>query len=115
MLSFLHKLALRLIWIKPVCIVVAVLGVLATAVAVFIDTPFWQSALEPSVVMTLWGMMLYAFVQLFRAVPEPAQPNDKFFRKLTAWIKRFLYSVLAVLVIVLTLTLLWLSVRLLLT
>lgn len=112
MLLTLHNIARRLAWCRPVAIILALAGLAGTFASLFAANGSLGHLLEPSLVLTLWGMMLYAFIQLFQRIPPPVLPKDDFLTRLGARIILACYTVLAFMVVVVSAVLLWMSVRL---
>ena len=112
MLLFIHNLARRLHWSRPVAVLLSITGLAGTAASLFVSGGSLGHLLEPSLVLTLWGMMLYATLQLFQTIPPPVLPHDNFLTRLGTRIILALYSLLAFLVVLLTCVLVWLSFRL---
>lgn len=112
MLYRLHRLARRLMGLRPLTIALVILGLAGGLASLFAADEALAHWLEPSLVLTLWGMMLFAFIQMFQAIPPPVLPHDDFLTRLVTRTKLALHSVLAGLVLVVTGMLLWMSVRL---
>ena len=112
LLLTLHNIAVKLRWCRSVAGIVALLGVGGVFVSLFLAAGNYGHLLEPSLVVTLWGMMLFAFVQLFQQIPPPVLPQDDFITRVGSRLILALYSLLALLVVLVTLVLLWMSYRL---
>jgi zinc transporter ZupT len=112
MLLFIHNIASRLHWCQPLAIVIACAGLAGIVFSLFAGNGSYGHLLEPALVLTLWGMMLYSTLQLFRRIPPPVLPHDDFLTRLGTRILLALYTLLAFLVVVLTCVLVWLSFRL---
>lgn len=112
MLLTLHKIARRLVWCRFLALVLAAVGITGTVASLFAGKGNLSSLLEPSLVLTLWGMMLFAFIQLFRRIPPPVLPHDSFMTKLGTRIVLAGYTLLAFLVVIVTCTLFWMSLKL---
>lgn len=63
--------------------------------------------------VTLWALMLFAFIRLFQSIPAPVLPQDSFFERLAARCKLALYQLLALGVAGLGLVLVVMSLKLL--
>ena len=113
-LFLLHKLACRLQWAGPIAILLAALGFAGVLLSLLGDPSRYSAWLEPALVLVLWGMMLYAFLNLFRRIPPPVLPHDDFLTRLGSRIVLALYTLLAFLVVLVTLVLVWMSTRLIL-
>jgi zinc transporter ZupT len=112
MLLTLHKIACRLLWCRPLAVLLACAGLAGIGVSLFAGKGSLGHLLEPSLVLTLWGMMLFSCLQLFRRIPPPVLPHDNFLTRLGGRIILALYTMLAFLVVVTTCMLVWVSVRL---
>ena len=55
-----------------------------------------QQALGIALGVTVWALMLFAFIRLFQSIPPPVLPKDSFFERLRSRCKLALYHVLAV-------------------
>lgn len=114
MLLTLHRLARRLLWARPVSIILVVLGLGLTLASLFGPVDRFGHWLEPSFSLTLWGMLLFAFIQLFQHIPPPVLPQDDFLTRLGSRISLALYSLLALAFVITSLALFMMSVRLIL-
>lgn len=74
-----------------------------------------ESAMLPALVGFLWAVLLYSFSRLFAEVPERPQPQHGWRQRLSLRLRRWLMSIIAILVILLTLAVLVLSWQLLRT
>ncbi len=85
---------------------------LATAVLFQIDaTP--SLSLGVALGLTVWALLLFAFIRLFQSIPPPVLPKDTFFERLRGRCKLALYHLLAVGVLVVGAAVLSMSVKLL--
>lgn len=112
MLLVLHRIASRMLWCRPLAIVIGIAGVGGVFVSLFLANGDLGHLLEPSLVLTLWGMMLFSFVQLFQRIPPPVLPHDDFITRLGSRMILACYTLLAFLVILVTIILVWMSYRL---
>jgi cytochrome b561 len=109
----LHKLALQLRPLLPWCYAVGFGGLgLAAAVLLQIDAKP-SLALAVALGLTVWALLLFAFIRLFQAIPPPVLPKDTFFERLWSRCKLGLYHVLAFGVIIIGLALVSMSLKLL--
>lgn len=69
--------------------------------------------LIPIVIGLLWSIFLYSFVGSFQEIPEPPQPNHKFFSRVKARFARVLYWLLALITVFTSVGVVVISVRLL--
>lgn len=114
MLIRLHRLAQKLLFLRFLSIALAIASLLLAIYCLLIDSTFTARALEPSIVTALWGLLLFAYLQLFQHIPPPVLPHDGFLKKLSTKIKLALYTLLAFIVIATSILLFWMSLRLLL-
>lgn len=112
MLLMLHKLATRLRGCQPLAILLGLAGLLGILISLFAGEGQWGHWLEPSLVLTLWGMMLFSFLRLFRRIPEPVLPHDDFLTRLGTRLILAGYTLLAFMVVVVSCLLAWMSFRL---
>ena len=112
MLLALHKLACQITWCRPLTLLLVVSGLGGTLVSLFVNNGSYAHWLEPSLVLTLWGMMLFSFIQLFQRIPPPVLPHDDFMARLGTRILLACYTVLAFLVVLVSCILVWMSYRL---
>ena len=108
----LHQLALKIRWCRKLAIVTGMAGLGGVIFSLFVAGGSYGHWLEPSLVLTLWGMMLFAFIQMFQKIPPPVLPGDDFITRLGSRIVLACYSLLALLVIVVSIILMWMSYRL---
>lgn len=112
MLFTLHRIARHMRWARPVAVVLGCSGLAGIAVSLFAAGGSLGHLLEPFLVLTLWGMMLFSFLQLFQRIPPPVLPHDDFLTRLGTRIVLGLYTLLAGLVVIISCVLVWLSYRL---
>lgn len=111
MLLRLHKLALRLRPALPWCYLVG-FGSAACAVAVLFRENSTQLALGLSLGLSVWALLLFAFIRLFQTIPPPVLPKDSFLERLWSRIRLGLYHLLALGVVIIGLVLVSLSLKL---
>jgi len=112
MLLTLHKIALGMKWCRPLAILLGITGLAGVLASLFVVNENLGHLLEPSLILTLWGMMLFSFIQLFQKIPPPVLPHDDFLTRLGTRIILAIYTLLAFLVILVSCILLWMSFRL---
>jgi hypothetical protein len=113
MLSRFHRLAR---WLAPWRrVVMAAIFVSAASVvyALVSRGTTTTGPLIPSLLCTLWLLLLLAFIELFRQVPRPPSRGDKFFLRMSLKLKRGFYWLLALVVAGVTALVTGLSVKLL--
>lgn len=109
----LHTLALRLWSFLPWCLVL-MLGSIALAVFVLFRGGAQASlTLGIALMLALWALLLFAFINLFQAIPAPVLPRDTWFERLLSRIKLALYHLLALGVLVVGLVVILMSLKLL--
>ena len=112
MLLTLHRFAVRLRWCRPLALVLMLGAVAGVFASLFAAGGTLGHLLEPALVLLLWSMMLYSFIQLFQRIPPPVLPHDDFLTRLGSRILLAVYTLLALLVIIVSCVLLWMSLRL---
>lgn len=108
----LHQIALRIRWCRSIAILFGLAGLSGFVASLFMEGGRYGHWLEPSLVLILWGMMFFTFIQLFQRIPTPALPQDDFITRLGSRILLFFYSLLALAVVIVSLILVWMSYRL---
>jgi cytochrome b561 len=109
----LHRLALRLRPLLAWCYVIGFGGALFTLYLVFRDDSGATQSLALALGITIWALLLFAFIRLFQSIPGPVLPGDTFFERLRARCKLALYHLLALGVVVVGLALAAISMKLL--
>ncbi len=113
-LLYLNRLARFLKPLRITLIIVTFLALLLTACSLLVRSAFTLNLLEPSIVVSLWGMLLLASTEVFQQLPDPELPKDVFIQRMLSRLKFLFFSVLALIVLFVSLLLAWLSLRLLL-
>lgn len=113
LLYALHRLALRLLPLRPACLLLAAGGFLSGVAAALQAPAQWSWQLRLSLILAFWALMLYAFLQLFRELPPPVLPQLGWLERLRDRLRLLLYQGLALLVLALTLMLIMMSLKLL--
>ncbi len=113
LLHALHRAALRLLVLRPYCLLLAAGGLLSGLYAAVQAQELWSWQLRLSLILAFWALMLFAFLTLFRELPPPVLPQLGFMERLRDRLHLLLYQGLAVLVAALTLLLLQMSLKLL--
>jgi hypothetical protein len=114
MLERLHQIAIRLIAFKPLVIFGILLFSILTMISLITTNPESDSFLNASILGTIWTLLLYSFLQLFQSIPRLPDASDGFFKSIIVKIKRGLYFLLSLAIIMTTIALLWMSFRLIL-
>ena len=112
MLLTLHRIASRLQGVKPLTMLLVAAGLAGTLASLFAGGGAYAHWLEPSLILTLWGMLTFAYLQLFRQIPPPVLPHDTFLVRLGTRFLLLLYTLLALLVVIVAAVLLFMSLRL---
>jgi hypothetical protein len=113
-LLYLNRFAKLLKPIRIGLIVFTFFALLLTAYSLLVRSAFTLNMLEPSIVVSLWGMLLLANTELFQQLPDPVLPKDSFLQRMLSRCKLFFFYLLALIVLFVSLLLAWLSLRLLL-
>lgn len=113
MIDKLRTAVLKVQWLKPIFVVIAV-----ASIAMFAYVIFGQSGMAkddyyllPSVVMLLWSLVACALLFTFVHVPEKPDKSIGFFRRIGIRCKRGYYYILAILSLGTTLAMLLVSFR----
>lgn len=91
----LHKLAQTLRPLRRWCLLSALAGVLLSVFALLRTDTIASPLLRFAIVLTLWSLLLFAFIQLFQNIPAPVLPKDNFIERLRSRVKLGLYQLLA--------------------
>jgi len=109
----LHKLALQLQWLAPWCYAIGFGGAACTLYFVLRNDADVTQWLTLALGITVWALLLFAFIRLFRSIPAPVLPGDSFFERLQARCKLALYHLLAAGIVVVGILLAMMSLKLL--
>lgn len=109
----LHKLALRLQFLLPWCYCLVFGGVLLALTALYVGGVAPSARLTLGLGLSLWALLLFAFIRLFQSIPPPVLPKDTFFERLKSRVKLWLYHLLALGVLVVGVALVAMSLKLL--
>ena len=110
----LHKFAQTLLPLRKWCLLFAMTGVFCGTYALLREATMDSPLLRIAIVLTLWSLLLFAFIQLFQNIPAPVLPKDRLLDRLRSHIKLGLYQVLALGVAALGIMLITMSFKLLL-
>ena len=113
LLHKLHRIALWLLPFRMVFLLLALLALLGGLYAAITDNAVYSVQLRLFLIFSLWALMLFAFIQLFRRIPPPVLPGLGFFERLRDRLRLLLYQGLALFVAALTLFLVAMSLKLL--
>jgi hypothetical protein len=113
LLQFLHKLALMLGWLRPILLALAVMGVVVSGKAMLDGSQLYDMQLKLGLLFSLWCLILYATLQLFRQLPPPVLPKLSLYERVRNRLNLWLRQGLAVFIIVVTIILFRVSFRLL--
>lgn len=114
LLAFLNRLARALKPVRAALLILTFFALLLTAYSLLVRSAFTLNLLEPSIVVSLWGMLFLATTELFLHPPDSVLPKDPFFQRVLSRLKLFFFSLLALIVLLVGILLVWLSLRLLL-
>jgi hypothetical protein len=109
----LHKLALELRPLLPFCYLLGFGGAALTLYLLFRQSASSSQLLSVALGLTVWALLLFAFIRLFQSIPSPVLPGDSFFERLWSRCKLALYHVLALAVVIISVVLLSMSLKLL--
>jgi hypothetical protein len=108
----LHKLAVGLLPLLPFSLALALGGVALSIYALVGSGASPSPLLGLALILTLWALLLFAFIRLFQTIPAPVLPQDRFFERLWSRTRLLLYHLLALGVVVLGLSLISMSLKL---
>ena len=111
LLLWLHRLALQLRPLLPLCYVIGP-GAAAVALVLLLYGEAEDQWLSLALGLSIWALMLYAFIHSFQSIPPPVLPQDSFFERLQNRCRLALYHLLAVALVVIALMLVSMSVKL---
>ena len=100
---------------KPFVIFVGMVAITIFGLEVLgiIGTPGEDVLLIPSIVLSLWAIVLWTMLQSFPGVPERLDKSARFFKRIKSKMVRLSYYLLVILFVATTVMLIWLSFRLL--
>ena len=67
----LHRLARKLLPLRAWCLLLALAGILLSTYAIIVAEPEASPLLRIAIVLTLWSLLVFAFIQLFQNIPAP--------------------------------------------
>jgi cytochrome b561 len=108
----LHKFALQLRPLLPWCYLVG-FGSAAVATAVLFQENGSTQVLGIALGLSVWALLLFAFIRLFQTIPPPVLPKDSFLERLWSRARLGLYQLLALAVLIIGLVLVAMSLKLL--
>ena len=113
MLKGLSSISKRLVWAKPILVVVSLLFVGMLLSSVFGVGYFKDDVyLMPGLVGALWAGLLFNLVNIFPHFPSKPNKDITFFSRLKIWFIRFMFSLLAIVFLVLSVVVVMLSFKL---
>ena len=110
----LHKFARRLQPLRNWCLLLAFAGVCLSAFALLRAGNEASTQLRVGILLTLWSLLFFAFIQLFQNIPAPVLPKDRLLDRVRSRIKLALYQLLALGVVTVGILLVSMSLKLLL-
>jgi len=108
----LHTFALRLLPLRLWSLGAAFLGILLTAFGLLQQSDEPPLLLRLALVLTLWGLLVYSFLSLFRHPPPLVLPHDRLRERVRTRLRLGAYYLLAAMVTFTGLTLLSMSLKL---
>lgn len=112
MLDQLHFLATRMRWLQPLAVATGLLSLALAGYVMLAATDMTEALLIPAILGFCWSLVVYSLVGLFSAVPPRVDEQAGFLRRTGARFQRLFKSLLAVSFLGLTLTMVWLTVKL---
>lgn len=113
MIERLEKFARQFYWLKPILLVIAV-GSLLTSVVVTLRANALSDdvLLIPALLLFCWCCITYSVLSLFVSVPARADHNTGRWKRIKISLVRSIYFLLALVTVILTLMLLYISYQL---
>jgi len=111
MLEVFQALAIRLHWLRPVAMVIAVLFGVFFIYAIFAENAP-DNHLTTGIIGTLWGLLLLTFLNIFPTVPPLPNPEQSLWQRIKLRLRRSGYLLLMVAVLALTFACVWVTLRL---
>jgi hypothetical protein len=108
----LHKLALWLRPVLPLCYLLGFAG-LVLAVIGLLRNNTGDADLSLGLGLAMWALLLFAYIRLFQSIPPPVLPQDALLDRLRSRIQLMLYHVLALAMLLVGAALIAMSVKLL--
>jgi hypothetical protein len=90
----LHKLALRLKPLLPLCYLLGFVGLVLTVLGL-VQRGADEADLSIGLGLTMWALLLFAFIRMFQSIPPPVLPKDPFLDRLRGHIQLMLFRLLA--------------------
>ncbi len=114
LLLFLYRSSRLLRPLKLPLIVLTLFALLLTTYCLIASSGLALDLLEPAIVISLWGMLLLAAIELFQNQPLTHATEEHFWQRLLNRGKMLMASFMALLTVLVFAALIWLSLRLLL-
>jgi len=110
-LLHLHRLALGL---RPLLRFSRLVGFAAAVIAIglLLRNEASNALLAITLGLSLWALMLDAFIRLFQSIPPPVLPHDNFLERFISRLRLAAYHVLAFSVVLVALALVAMSIKL---
>lgn len=97
----------------PFCYLLGFGGAALTVYLLFREAAASNQLLGVALGLTVWALLLFAFIRLFQSIPPPVLPGDSFLERLWSRVKLALYHLLALGVVIISVVLLSMSLKLL--
>ena len=112
MIDIFAELSKRIYWVKPIAYVMGVgfVGLFGYAI-IFRNAGDTDVFLIPSVLGVIWSLLLISIITVFPNVPSKPSSDDKFFKRLKIRLKRGMYHLLGILLLILSITIILLSLK----
>jgi hypothetical protein len=114
LLLTLNRLALRLLPLRIPSAIVTALGWLALMWALARSDESYSLFLRATLTLTLWSLLLFAFLSLFKALPQPPLPALKWHERMLARLRLSLFRIMTFAFIALAFAVLAISIKLML-
>lgn len=114
LLLTLNKAAIRLLPLRTACAIVTAMGWLVLVWIMVKSAEENSLLLRLTLVITLWSLLLVAFISLFQAVPPPPLPALKWHERLGMRLRLSLHYFMAIAFLALALSVLGITAKLIL-
>jgi len=114
MIATLSALARRLIWLRPIVLLLGI-GFFSLFVYALVNgnSTFQDFYLIPSLLGVIWVLLFNTLISIFPNIPPKPRAEEKFFSRIKLKFKRGFYGVMAVIFILLTALVIFFTVRML--
>ena len=109
MIEYLHNTAIKIRWLKPFAVGFGVAALGASLWFLWSATSNSDLYLIPALLSFTWCLLLYSFIELFSVPPAVSTQTSTFFERVVLKIKYFFYVDLAIIFLLLTILVIYMS------